>query len=67
MTAVREDGGRTVVWLVRDGRLESREVQAGPASGGFREIRNGLAGGELVLLGGVDAPRTGLRVKISNP
>jgi HlyD family secretion protein len=67
MTAVREDGGRTVVWLVRDGRLEPRVVQAGPASGGFREIRSGLAGGELVLLGGVDAPQTGLRVKISNP
>jgi hypothetical protein len=32
-------------------------------SGGFREIRSGLAGGELLLTGGVDAPKPGLRVK----
>ena len=36
--AVREAGGRSVVWLVRDGRLQAREVEAGPVSGGFREI-----------------------------
>ena len=63
VSAVRESGGGTIVWLVRDGRLESRAVQAGPASGGFREIRSGLSGGELVLVGGVDAPRAGMRVK----
>lgn len=61
--AVRELNGQTVVWLVRDGRLESRAVQAGPVSGGFREIRSGLAGGELLLVGGVEAPKTGMRVK----
>ena len=65
--AVREDGGRSVVWLVRQGELEPRVVQAGPASGGFREIRSGLAGGELLLAGGVEAPRAGMRVKVSNP
>jgi HlyD family secretion protein len=66
-TAVREEGGQSVVWLVRDGRLDSRVVQAGPASGGFREIRTGLSGGELLLVGGVDAPRAGMRVKVTNP
>jgi HlyD family secretion protein len=65
--AVREEGGQSVVWLVRDGRLDPRAVQAGPASGGFREIRTGLAGGELLLVGGVDAPRAGMRVKVTNP
>jgi RND family efflux transporter MFP subunit len=64
---VHEDGGRSVVWLVRDGHLEARAVQAGPMSGGFREIRSGLAGGELLLSGGVDAPREGLRVTVSKP
>jgi RND family efflux transporter MFP subunit len=67
VAAVRETGGQSVVWLVRDGRLDSRTVQAGPASGGFREIRSGLSGGELLLVGGVDAPRAGMRVKVSNP
>jgi HlyD family secretion protein len=67
VAAVRETGGQSVVWVVRDGRLESRTVQAGPASGGFREIRSGLSGGELLLVGGVDAPRAGMRVKVTNP
>jgi RND family efflux transporter MFP subunit len=61
--AVRELNGATVVWLVRGGRLESRAVEAGPVSGGFREIRSGLAGGELLLTGGVDDPKAGMRVK----
>jgi hypothetical protein len=67
VAAVREEGGETVVWLVRDGRLESRAVQAGPASGGFREIRSGLVGGEMVLVGGVETPRTGMRVTVDRP
>jgi RND family efflux transporter MFP subunit len=65
--AVREEGGQTVVWLVRDGRLELRTVDAGPVSGGFREIRNGLAGGEILLVGGVETPRVGMRVKPTSP
>jgi RND family efflux transporter MFP subunit len=67
VAAVREQGGQSIVWLVRDGRLEPRVVQAGPVSGGFREIRAGLSGGELLLAGGVDAPRAGMRVKVSKP
>jgi RND family efflux transporter MFP subunit len=61
-SAVREQGGKSVVWLVRDGRLSSRQVEAGPVSGGFREIRTGLAGGEQLLVGGVEEPREGLHV-----
>ena len=61
--AVRESGGKTVVWLVRDGKLAAREVDAGPVSAGFREVRSGLAGGELVLTGGVEAPAEGMKVK----
>ncbi|HYC32752.1 MAG TPA: efflux RND transporter periplasmic adaptor subunit [Gemmatimonadales bacterium] len=61
--AVREAGGRTVVWLVRDGRLAGREVTAGPVSGGYREITRGLSGGEVVMTGGVDQPEEGMRVK----
>jgi len=67
VAAVREEDGETVVWLVRDGRLEPRPVEAGPASGGFREIRSGLAGGELVVVGGIETPRAGMRVRTGNP
>jgi len=62
--AVREDGGKSVVWIVRDGRLVRREIEAGPVSAGFREVRSGLTGGELVVIGGVDSPTEGQRVKI---
>jgi HlyD family secretion protein len=65
--AIREHEGQTVVWLVRDGRLEPRPVAAGPVSGGYREIRSGLAGGELLLVGGVETPRPGLRVRTATP
>jgi len=61
--AVRDAGGPTVVWLVRDGHLEQRPVQAGPVSAGFREIRSGLSGGEMLLVGGVETPQQGMRVK----
>jgi HlyD family secretion protein len=61
--AVHEAGGRSVVWLVREGRLQSREVEAGPVSGGFREIARGLSGGERVVTGGVENPKEGMRVR----
>jgi RND family efflux transporter MFP subunit len=64
-TAVREHEGQTVVWLVRQGRLEPRAVEAGPVSAGFREVRSGLAGGELLLVEGVETPRSGMRVKVT--
>ena len=62
-TAVREEAGASVVYLVRDNRLVRRAVVAGPVSGGMREIRSGLTGGEELLTGGVDAPRDGMKVK----
>jgi RND family efflux transporter MFP subunit len=62
--AVRDEGGQSVVWLVREGRLVRREISAGPVSGGMREVRRGLAGGEQLLVGGVEQPREGMRVKV---
>lgn len=64
VAAVREVGGTSVVWLIREGRLTQHEVEAGPASAGFREIRRGLSGGELVLTGGVEKPVEGMRVTV---
>jgi len=63
--AVREDAGATLVWLVRDGRLERRAVQAGPVSAGMREIRSGLTGGEQLLVSGAEKPAEGMRVRIA--
>ncbi|MGH3381559.1 MAG: efflux RND transporter periplasmic adaptor subunit [Actinoallomurus sp.] len=62
-SAVREAGGKSVVWLVRDGRLQMREVEAGPVSGDYREVSRGLSGGERLVTGGVESPKDGMRVK----
>ncbi|HKG95562.1 MAG TPA: efflux RND transporter periplasmic adaptor subunit, partial [Gemmatimonadaceae bacterium] len=62
--AVRTDGGAAVVWVVRDGRLVRRPVVAGPVSGDFREVRSGLNGGEQLLVGGVETPSEGMKVKV---
>jgi multidrug efflux pump subunit AcrA (membrane-fusion protein) len=62
---VREEGGHSVVWLIRDGRLEPRTVEAGPVSADYREIRSGLSGGELLLAGGIDTPKPGMRVSVN--
>jgi RND family efflux transporter MFP subunit len=63
-TAVRSEGGTSVVWLVRDGRLTKRVVTTGPVSGGFLEVRSGLNGGEQLLVGGVESPAEGMKVKV---
>lgn len=62
-SAVKTDGGASVVWLVRDGKLTRRVVTTGPVSAGFLEIRSGLNGGEQILAGGVETPTEGMRVK----
>ena len=64
--AVRSENGRDVVWIVRDGRLQRRDVDAGPVSCNFREIRSGLAGGEQLLVGGIETPKEGQRVRPNN-
>jgi RND family efflux transporter MFP subunit len=64
--AVREQGGQSIVWLVRAERLESRTVDAGPVSGGFREVRSGLTGGEMIVISGADGAKAGTRVKVTN-
>jgi RND family efflux transporter MFP subunit len=63
--AVRtERDGGAVVWIVTAGRLRRQAVEAGPVSGGVREIRSGLAGGETLLVSGVSAPQEGMRVSV---
>jgi multidrug efflux pump subunit AcrA (membrane-fusion protein) len=47
---------------VRDGKLAMRPVDAGPVSAGFREIRRGLSGGEVVVTSALDSPEEGMRV-----
>jgi RND family efflux transporter MFP subunit len=63
VAVVKNDGGASVVWIVREGKLVRRPVVTGPVSGGFLEVRSGLDGGEQLLSSGVDVPAEGMKVK----
>lgn len=65
--AVRDEAGTPVVWVVRDGRLLRREVEAGPVAGEAREIRRGLAAGERVVVAAWTPLREGARARIVTP
>jgi multidrug efflux pump subunit AcrA (membrane-fusion protein) len=49
--AVQRESGRTVVYVLADGRLEPREIKAGWRDGQWIEVASGLEEGETVLLG----------------
>jgi RND family efflux transporter MFP subunit len=64
--AVHRDAGQTVVWLVQGDRVVRRTVDAAPEAGGWREIRAGLDGGELVVVRGPAELVPGARVRATN-
>ena len=61
-SAVREENGRTVVWLVRDGRVERRAITVAAKSGDEVTIAGGVNGGERVVVEGADSLVEGGRV-----
>lgn len=65
--AVRNAGNATIVWVVRDGLAAQVVVDAGPVSGGRREIRSGLTGGETLVLNPPSNLADGARVNVITP
>ncbi len=63
-SAVRDEQGQPVVWVVREGRVFRTAVTAGPVSGGRREIRSGLSGGEQVVVAGPAVLEDGASVRV---
>ncbi len=63
--AVRDEAGQPVVWLVRSDRVERRAVEAGPVSGGQREILSGLSGGERLVTSSSESLKDGARVTVT--
>ena len=61
--AVRSDGGQTVVFVVRDGRVERRAVALGATAGGRVEIESGLRDGERIVVEGSATLADGDRVR----
>ena len=45
--AIRQDGGKDVVFLVRDGRAERRAVTLGGSLGDSRQVQAGVSAGDL--------------------
>lgn len=62
--AVRDVGGRTVVFVVEGGRVGARAVSPRPLAGDRVSVSGGLAPGELVVVGGPPNLKDRDRVKV---
>jgi RND family efflux transporter MFP subunit len=62
--AVYTEGGATIVWVVREGKVWRVTIDAGPVSGGRREVRSGLSGGETIVTGPATELEDGGKVNV---
>jgi multidrug efflux pump subunit AcrA (membrane-fusion protein) len=53
------------VWVVEDGRARRQNVDVGPQRGDRVEVRQGLAGGESLVLAAPAELKNGSRVKVA--
>ena len=53
-TAIRQDDGKDVVFVMREGRAERRAVSLGGTLGDSREVQAGISAGDSVI---VEAPQ----------
>jgi HlyD family secretion protein len=63
-SAVREDGGQKIVFLLKDNRAERRAVTLGNTVGGDAEIIGGLTPGDTVIVKGPPDIRDGQSVAV---
>ena len=63
-TAVHSDGGKQIVYLVRDQKLERRAVSVGAERGSDIEILAGLAPGDKLVVGGAEKLHEGQAVEV---
>jgi hypothetical protein len=62
--AVKSENGRSVVFVVREDRVERRAVSAGAGTGDHVEVLSGLSAGERVVIEGPPTLKDGDRVRI---
>ena len=62
--AVHSDGGKQIVYLVRDQKLERRAVSLGAERGGDVEIIAGIVPGDKLVVGSADKLREGQAVEV---
>lgn len=63
-TAVKSLDGRTVVFVVRDDRVERRAIKAGNERGDQVEVLSGLSAGERVVVQGAETLKDGDQIRI---
>lgn len=62
--AVRTVDGRTIVFVVKDDRVERRAIRVGDENGGKVDVLSGLSANERVVVEGPDTLVDGERIKI---
>ncbi len=62
-SAVRSDGGQSVVFVVHENRAERRAVTVGASDGEQIEVVSGVNAGERIVVDGVNTLTDGARVK----
>jgi RND family efflux transporter MFP subunit len=63
-TAVRKVDGRTIVFVMRDDRVERRAVSVGTVTGDQTEVVSGVSAGERVVVEGPQTLKDGDKVKV---
>jgi len=62
--AVRQDGGKSIVFLVSQHKLERRAVSLGAERGGDVEVMAGISPGDKLVVGGAENLRDGQAVEV---
>jgi HlyD family secretion protein len=60
--ALIDEAGIKIVYILKDGILERREVQTGVMNDAFIEVTSGITPGELVVLTPTEAMHDGMEV-----
>ena len=69
-TVIPEDAvspmqGAMLVWVIKDGKADRREVTLGVRTPGYVEVRQGIAPGDQVVVGGSERLAPGAPVKVT--
>jgi len=64
LEAVIRSENKSIVWVVKDGQAQKREVSAGDSDGRQIAVLSGLVEGEEVVISGQESLREGVKVKV---